>query len=478
MVGSKEAFIVPVILQVEFPWGKYHATEWGRNVNEGQPEWPPSPWRILRALFATWKTRCAHLKAEDVEAALSHLAKPPTFHLPDMRPAHLRHYMPQVAHRSFGSAKGETTLAFDPFAVVDPSKPVSIEWDAELSPRSFAVLEEIVASVSYLGRSESVCTAELVSQVEHPVPELWRPANSTDRVDSEILCPQQPLELSCLIQSPDTVRKQRRIIPPGSHFVPYAKTVQAQRSTAATAGWPPTYAAVRLAVNPRPRPTMANAVAVGDLLRRTVLKKHKTPSETLSGKRPSGDYKLDGHQHAHYVSLPHNLRRDVSAPVDALVVWTPKGLNGDEFTALSQVKWLNAGPAASSVPNFAVAVNAFGEIGEIAPEIVGPCSVWRSLTPFCPSRHPSKTSWEDHLHNEIERELSEYRSYPKPVSINDLKEDTRRYRRYRLPPKEAMASSRRASMVEIRFGHPVEGPIILGSLCHFGLGLFLPHESE
>ncbi len=476
---------MPVVLQVEFPWGKYHATEWGRNVNEGQPEWPPSPWRVLRALFATWKIRCAHLGAEDVEAALSQLAKPPTFHLPDMRPAHLRHYMPQVAHRSFGPDKGKTTLAFDPFAVVDPRKPVSIEWDVELPTRAFAALKEIAASVSYLGRSESICRAELLSQVEHPAPELWQPAHSTDRVDSEVLCPQQPLELSSLIQSPDTVRKKRRIIPPGSHLVPYAKTVQAQTSAAANTGWPPTYAAVRLAVHPRPRPTIANAVAVGDLLRRAAMNKHRKvnkhqdPSETLSGKRPSGDYTLDGHRHAHYVSLPQDHRGDAAAPVDALVVWAPRRLNGDEFAALSQLKWLRAGRAASGVPDFAVAVNGFGEIGEIAPEIVGPASVWRSLTPFSPSRHPSKKiSWSAHLQNEIERELSEYRSFPKPVSVNRIKEDTRRYRRYRLPPKETMDSSRRSSMVEIQFRNPVEGPIILGALCHFGLGLFLPVGTE
>ena len=43
-------------------------------------------------------------------------------------------------------------------------------------------------------------------------------------------------------------------------------------------------------------------------------------------------------------------------------MWAPRRLNGDEFAALSQVKWLRAGRAASGVPDFAVAVNAFGEL--------------------------------------------------------------------------------------------------------------------
>jgi len=466
---------VTAILRVEFPWGKYHATEWGRNVNEGQPEWPPSPWRILRALFATWKNRCAHLQDEDVEAALSQLSGPPTFHLPAMRPAHLRHYMPQKNYRSVG--KPDTTLTFDPFAVIDSQVPIYIEWDADLAEGPTTALGEIAAALSYLGRSESICRAELVSRVERPAPELWKPAGPQDHVDTEVLCPQQSFKLSDLLQSPDTVRKNGRIIPPGSHLVPYTRVDLTQGAPSAT-DWRPTYAAVRLAVHPRPRPTIANAVAVGELLRRAALKKHGEPSETLSGKQPSGDRNRGRHEHAHYFSLTPGHRLDAGAPIDSLVVWAPGRLNGDELAALAQVKWLRADRAASGVPDIAVAVAAFGEIEEVAPEIVGPVSTWRSRTPFVPGRHRQKLSWNDHIQIEIARELSVYRDLPAPTSVTVLDDDARRYRRRRLPPKETIGGSRRAAFVEIRFKHPVKGPIILGSMSHFGLGLFLPAESE
>lgn len=39
-------------LKLRFPGGRYHATPWGHHVNEGLIEWPPSPWRLLRALIA------------------------------------------------------------------------------------------------------------------------------------------------------------------------------------------------------------------------------------------------------------------------------------------------------------------------------------------------------------------------------------------------------------------------------------------
>ena len=51
------------LIELRFPAGRFHATPWGRHVNEGAVEWPPSPWRILRALIATW-----YLKVSPEEA--------------------------------------------------------------------------------------------------------------------------------------------------------------------------------------------------------------------------------------------------------------------------------------------------------------------------------------------------------------------------------------------------------------------------
>lgn len=472
MVGPEEALQVTTVLRLEFPWGRYHATPWGRNVNEGAPEWPPSPWRVLRALFATWKLRCAHLRAEDVGAALSQLAGAPTIHVPAMKPAHLRHYMPPIAHRSIG--KHPTTMTFDPFAVMHPNRPVCIEWEAEMTASARKALGQMADALSYLGRSESICDAALVSHVAKQELVSWQPAGPDDSADAEVLCARQPLELGDLIQSPDTVRRSGRLFPTGSQLVPYRRA-NAARSSAVADGWRPTYAAVRFAVHPRPRPAIANAVVVGELLRRASLSKHGVPSETLSGKRPTGEPQLGKHEHAHYISLPDRGRTGASAPIDSLVVWAPRQLDGSEFAALAQIEWLRAGPAVSGIPDIAVAVEGFGDVGDVAPEVVGPSDTWISRTPFAPGRHSGKrTSWQDHIAAEIERELVAYRDFSSPASVTVLDGDPQRYRRYRLPPKERLASSRRAAMVEIQFERPVHGPIALGSLSHYGLGLFLP----
>ena len=464
-------------LQVQFPWGRYHATPWGRNVNEGHPEWPLSPWRIFRALFATWKTRCEHLRAEDVESALSQLARPPTLHVPAMKPAHLRHYMPQIGHRSIG--KPDTTMTFDAFAAFDPRAPIFVEWDTEVVGGAGGALAEMAAALPYLGRSESICDAALVLQIEHSELVSWRPAGFEDRTDAELLCARQSFEMSDLLLGPDEVRRSGRLIPPGSRLVPYMRADPEQVAIAA-GNWRPTYSAVRLAVHPRPRPVIADAVAVGELLRRAALKKHGVPSETLSGKTPSGTRRVDGHQHAHYLALARG--RGASAGggglIDSLIVWAPGGLDGAEFAALAQVRWLRAGRHGPGVPDFALAVAGVGDVRDIAPEVVGPSRRWISHTPFAPGRHDRRLAWERHVEVEIRRELCQFRDFPAPASVTVIPGDVRRYRRYRLPHKETMAANRRAAMVEVMFKHPVEGPISLGSLSHFGLGLFLPEHDE
>ncbi len=83
---------MPTTLVLTFPLGRYHATPWDRHVNEGTVELPPSPWRLLRTLYAVWQTRCPDLPQETVHPLLADLAAPPTFYVPAHGISHSRHY--------------------------------------------------------------------------------------------------------------------------------------------------------------------------------------------------------------------------------------------------------------------------------------------------------------------------------------------------------------------------------------------------
>ena len=112
-------------VSLQFPARRFHATPWGRQVNEGAVEWPPSPWRILRSLVATWHHKFPDVPEADVRELINCLSPLPSFELPAASQSHLRHYMPPV--------KGNRTKVFDTFIVVDPEAVVRVIWpDVEL----------------------------------------------------------------------------------------------------------------------------------------------------------------------------------------------------------------------------------------------------------------------------------------------------------------------------------------------------------
>jgi CRISPR-associated protein Csb2 len=145
-------------ISIEFPAGRYHATPWDAHVNEGRVEWPPSPWRLLRALLAVGYTKLGWGEypdpvASDLIEKLS--AVSPTYTLPAATAAHTRHYMP---------IKDGTSKVFDAFLrFTDPDARLLIHYDVVLSDDERQVLGKLVAGLTYLGRAESWAVAELLA---------------------------------------------------------------------------------------------------------------------------------------------------------------------------------------------------------------------------------------------------------------------------------------------------------------------------
>jgi CRISPR-associated protein Csb2 len=147
-----------IALRLRFPGGRYHATPWGRHVNEAAIAWPPEPLRILRALIA-----CHHRKADrtrftddslaDLIDALA--AQLPLYRLPEAVRAHTRHYMPINGKNP--------TLVFDAFARFDPHEPLIASWPgAALGGEQREHLQHLAARLGYLGRAESWVEAEII----------------------------------------------------------------------------------------------------------------------------------------------------------------------------------------------------------------------------------------------------------------------------------------------------------------------------
>lgn len=167
---------MPTLL-LKFPGGRYHATPWGHHVNEGLIEWPPSPWRLLRALLATgyatlhWGGDLSDpLGCTPPDQARSLLLKLaatlPRYHIPPGAGAHTRHYMPLGV---LDKGREKTTLVFDTWAQVGEGE-LAVTWEVALDPAETELLARLAERLGYLGRSESWASARLASPAE-PLPE-------------------------------------------------------------------------------------------------------------------------------------------------------------------------------------------------------------------------------------------------------------------------------------------------------------------
>lgn len=164
---------MPLSVAFRFLAGRYHATPFGHHVNEGLIEWPPSPWRLLRALISVGYTSGAWNGAGPSAAARSLIEKLstelPCYHLPPAIGAHSRHYMPTGVLD--GKTKIEkTTLVFDTWLRTE-GQAMTITWnDVRLDETERFVLDALVQRLNYLGRSESWVEGRVMGESE-TVPE-------------------------------------------------------------------------------------------------------------------------------------------------------------------------------------------------------------------------------------------------------------------------------------------------------------------
>lgn len=459
-------------LELSFPWGQYHATPWGRHVNEAATEWPPSPWRLLRALHATWKARAPWLSDSVVQDLLSRLAEPPSFQLPEFVAAHTRHYMPDGGHGH--------DLALDGFAVFERGGAIVVTWPVELAPEPRAALERLATLLPYLGRAESICDARLLVEGERGRDGLRSEpvtAAGPDLLEASlprVLVPTAPLDIAALSADPGDVRRALRLNPPGTRwqvYTPADPASPAHHHHQARIYHPPT--ALRWTIDAPALPGLAATAAVTDVLRRACLGRFGkrfdgASSPLLAGKDLAGS-PLSGHRHAHYLALD----LDGDRLLDHLTLWVPAGLDQRALEAITSLDRLVGHTQARDFRPVRLGLEAIGDISEVAPELVGPASEWRSATPFATSRHPRRgIPWHRHMAAQVVEEL-EWRDHAVPTEVHPIAGDWLSFRRHR-PSAGRLADAQLAMGFELTFPEPVTGPICLGALSHFGLGLFLP----
>jgi CRISPR-associated protein Csb2 len=478
-------------IAVRFPLGRYHATPWDRSVNEGAIEWPPSPWRLLRALVATWHARWPDLPASVLDGLLNALGDPPSYRTPPGRPAHTRHYLPDLDHKK--GEPGGTDLTLDPFLRfirdAEQQPELLIQWPTDLNDEQREALAKLAELLPYLGRAESVCEARLLDTNPARDGSWWRPsANGQHR--THLLAPTQPVSRAALEISTDQVRKQRWTLPPDTIWVNYAAAPAPARGRPSQPR-AATIQALRFAVTGVAPVTLRHGVLLADAAHRAAGR--KLAKAGVSDDRRSEILGTGGaatnHSHAHWVPLADD--RSPAAPVKTLLLWVPEGLRPDEVAGILTLSHLcgrlgSAGYEVRGFPPVRLLFQGAGTITQMAPELCGPARRWRSLTPYLPVRHRKRREKPaEFLRTDISTELWYRTTAPEetwplavvtPTNAEAAVPDrwAREFRRYRLT--EHMNKSRPGLGLRIELGDDRLGPLLLGQLSHFGYGIFMPEN--
>jgi CRISPR-associated protein Csb2 len=432
-----------IAISLRFLAGRFHATPWGRHVNEGAVEWPPSPWRIIRALVATWKRTLPDLSQEQVEPLLRKLAnKPPEFVLPPASTGHTRHYMPW-----FKKGPDDRTLVFDTFVATLREAMLWVCWpDVTLDPPQSEILSRILANLNTLGRSESWCDAALQDAVEIPQGSETSvrrcvPLNGSDLPpDHEIVrlvCPdpsqafagdhvvtvkqettgrgknKQTVEHRSTIYNPawnlcmETLQlhKERWSDPPGSCWVQYARPrdcfkIECQRRHPLTST-KPLIQVIRYVLDSTVLPLTTETLPVAEAVRRALMGIYgrQNPgadgrngrSSVFSGKDEQGS-RLIGHTHAYY--LPTD--EDGDGRIDHLIVFARGGFSAGERRAFDKLRDLRTGRAGEESHPLRLLMLGMGTLNEYRPGPLRDSKVWVSVTPYLATRF-AKTRGRDRV---------------------------------------------------------------------------------
>lgn len=523
---------MPVILRLVFPGGRYHATPWGQQVNEGVAEWPPSPWRLLRALVATWKRKCAEIDVDAIHRIFSQMLEPPLFRLPPTRTAHTRHYMPLGQ-----TGDGQRTQVFDTFVSVDRDKgELLIGWpNAELPAPDRGILGRLVENLGTLGRAESWVEGTLLDGATAD----WNsgPAMASSSRLVSVLCPDPATVFASDFYPPqkkvvsprdrlfdcprwhlcldtESIQDARIQQVPGARWVSYAlPTFPTPRPKQ-----PELPTVARFALDGPVLPLVTETVAVADEVRFKLmclfaawvrarsngrLSKNDHPrnvpelrSPTFTGRDLDDDGKsrmiVGSQEHAYY--LPAD--EDGDGYLDHVTVVARKGFTEAEAGAIRSLNRLTLGET-----EFRVQVIGLGKLNDFRSPLFDESRTWALVTPFVVTRHlkhrgrkRDPEAWRgpegrgNFVAGVYAEELRrcpalEGVETPRIEQVKYCDIGSRRllpldYRRARHRKRGDDGFQRAAGMFHITFPRPVTGPICVGHDSHFGLGLhFATKES-
>jgi CRISPR-associated protein Csb2 len=484
------------VIEVELLSGRYHAHVWGEaQFGMAGPEWPPSPWRLLRALASSWFCARPHPSSEEVRdrliETLGH-SDAPEIWLPRTSVHEIRYYQPVRLGAS------DRVLHHDHFAVPEGGR-FWFRFETALQPDQRALLAELLERLRYLGRSESRARLRLVDRDEPP-PGVWIVScrNAVQQASPttyrRVLCT-SPDFRACDLWSlrsdeetsedghpphlVDELLAKRMPLPRGARWIEYAVPDAAvvheirRRVSAPPAARDVDVAEIRFRLNRRIPIPLRYVVAVARAFRDAAIETHRARagqlSTVLSGRDLDGAV-ARGHQHAYY--LPR--LRPGAVTIEELVVRVP----GGRLTRLELDALLGVGRIRAAGPDYPITVVPEAIVAAAGPTT--PARRWRSATPFLPPLRHRRGRDETCVEQQVVVCVEEVCGR-RPALVQRLPGPGRLGwvtsvfgHEYRAGDRGWTPTRRLGFWIDLTFDEPVLLAKPLGADAHFGAGQFVP----
>jgi len=408
-------------IQVKLPWERYHAHPWGQNPGRvAEPEWPPSSWRLLRALAAAWfRANPGRPEPKELHALLKTLASElPHIGVGKVAFAKTVHYQPNYGQTD----KGEKELAAysrtrheNLFAAT--ADPFYFRWEnVSLDDAQTTLLKTLLENVAYFGRADSICEAEIIcsepsdigwckpclsesgapqkrisqacrdvfcpNPADFRATDLWILRANAERVENPSDQPTVPKHLINQLLAADMRVDGGMLVSyqmpegwPRKWLVTTAQTTRGRSAAKDISIGPKVAHYLRFSLQCRVPVAARFAVDVANLFHKTVCKiLGDQASPALTGKD------ITGHQHAFY--LPTG---DGTVLTD-LHIWCPLGFTRQEMDILTRVRHLRWGKSRFEINPILIA--ATKEVpADSGLSFNATAKVWESVTPFVPPLH-------------------------------------------------------------------------------------------
>ena len=463
-------------ISIRFLAGHFHATPWDRHPREGEPEWPPSPWRLVRALVASFYRTPEAFSQKEVLALLQELAAPPEYHLPTASAGHTRQYFPQ-------STPGDKQLLFDAFVVtgMEPQDVVVSRWpDLVLNDRQLSLLRQLLCGVSYFGRAES--WAELsVSTIASDLPTNCSIHTKTAESEPVRMLGAEPdVTWQQLTVQTSQLHKEGWSSPPGSRWLSYHRRLDCFQTRTRQRAFDFDPVAIRYAYLRPLRPRRANALFASETLRTdflALLKKSVDEDtwEAFAGKKADGTNCLNGHGHPYILPQP---ARGFDKFIDEIIVYR-KPEDGRANFSESALEVFTRGVGRLQQLRLRAFKVQFAELLDEEglkrlPQFQA-SRIWESQTPYVQTRHlkPGRET----LFDQVRRELANHGGQSdllQEIRVQAPSIDGVALREFRTQRRDRPRPAGGVHNLRLEFSQPVSGPIVLGYGAHCGLGQFRP----